>query len=1077
MELPRSILKDFAKVTNDTTESSVKKNVRGTVKISGETKYVQLDGSESLTPIAEVVDVQDGDRVLVSIENHRATILGNFTFPPSARKEQEAIDKAEGAQESSNAAMQAAQSAQQNADQAISDADDASRLAAEAKDNAADAILAAQNAATDATEAKTQASEAATAATEAKEQAASAQAAIANANAEMDKINKDIAGVQGDIADALKQVGDQAAATEAIKQTMETSYAKKDEVSSVEATLRTEITTQVGQLQTTVEQNYAAKSELTDIEGKLQSQITQNAEGLTSTSQKVEKLESDTTEARKDVDEAMSKADAAQTAAADAQSKAQAAQTAADEAKANATTASDKATAAQTAADAAQAKAEAADKAVQTAQSDLNEAKQNLSSVTSRVDATEAEIAEAQAKVDAAQTAVNEALADAAEANLAASNAQTAADKAQQDAAEAQQAADTAQLKADSAQAVADKAQEDANQALQDVAALTKRVTSAETKIDQNAEQISLIATKTEEIGLEIDNLEIGGRNLWPNSSFENELEGYAINEGDTGIVEVVDGYAGRKGVRICRTGYEGNTRIGLNILSILRDYKVGDEFTLSAWVKVDVAPDSENNDIFVRGINGESTVYDQPVISNINPDAESLGKWIRYTAAYKATADNRFNNCFILLGKNGDMTVSNIKFERGNKATDWTPAPEDFENNYYSKTETEALLQVESDKITSTVTETVREEITTTVEDAVSDVEIGGRNLALGTEKWDETAFSRGVVPSNCTVENGELTIDAGATNVNGNIIEISPGDVLTISFDVKGSAAYSGIIAYVQTYNMDPIENGSDVYERELINIEGDVTTEFQRISRTVTITDEDAKYFSFGLRSSGSTTEGVDVTNTYRLLKIERGTVATDWTPAPEDVNAGIENAQSTANEANYTATSVDTRVTVTESEIQQLADSISTLVTDSEGNSMMTQTSDGWRFDISQITETLNDATGKLNDLAGSVAEVDETVQNVKDLADDLSEKTAYIIMTTDDSGAPCIELGKSDNDFKVRITNTSVDFMDGSTRVAYVSNQALYIERAIIKNELQIGEGTGFVFKKRSNGNMGLRYVG
>ena len=81
------------------------------------------------------------------------------------------------------------------------------------------------------------------------------------------------------------------------------------------------------------------------------------------------------------------------------------------------------------------------------------------------------------------------------------------------------------------------------------------------------------------------------------------------------------------------------------------------------------------------------------------------------------------------------------------------------------------------------------------------------------------------------------------------------------------------------------------------------------------------------------------------------------------------------------------------------------------------------------------------------------------------------------MTTDSTGSPCIELGKSDNQFKLRITNTSIDFMEGSSRIAYIDNQTLYIERAVIKNELQIGEGTGFIWKKRSNGNMGLRWIG
>ena len=41
--------------------------------------------------------------------------------------------------------------------------------------------------------------------------------------------------------------------------------------------------------------------------------------------------------------------------------------------------------------------------------------------------------------------------------------------------------------------------------------------------------------------------------------------------------------------------------------------------------------------------------------------------------------------------------------------------------------------------------------------------------------------------------------------------------------------------------------------------------------------------------------------------------------------------------------------------------------------------------------------------------------------------DLGKKTAYIVMTTDENGDPCIELGKEDNPFKVRITNTSISF--------------------------------------------------
>lgn len=72
------------------------------------------------------------------------------------------------------------------------------------------------------------------------------------------------------------------------------------------------------------------------------------------------------------------------------------------------------------------------------------------------------------------------------------------------------------------------------------------------------------------------------------------------------------------------------------------------------------------------------------------------------------------------------------------------------------------------------------------------------------------------------------------------------------------------------------------------------------------------------------------------------------------------------------------------------------------------------------------------------------------------------------------GEPCIELGESDSDFKLVITNTRILFMEGTSVPAYVSNQSLHIEKAVIEEELQQGE---FVWKARSNGNLGLVWRG
>jgi hypothetical protein len=72
------------------------------------------------------------------------------------------------------------------------------------------------------------------------------------------------------------------------------------------------------------------------------------------------------------------------------------------------------------------------------------------------------------------------------------------------------------------------------------------------------------------------------------------------------------------------------------------------------------------------------------------------------------------------------------------------------------------------------------------------------------------------------------------------------------------------------------------------------------------------------------------------------------------------------------------------------------------------------------------------------------------------------------------GEPCIELGESDSDFKLVITNTRIMFMEGSSTPAYINNQSLHITKAVVEEELQQGE---FVWKIRQNGNMGLVWKG
>lgn len=410
-----------------------------------------------------------------------------------------------------------------------------------------------------------------------------------------------------------------------------------------------------------------------------------------------------------------------------------------------------------------------------------------------------------------------------------------------------------------------------------------------------------------------------------------------------------------------------------------------------------------------------------------------------------------------------------------------------DLKENYYTKIETDAAIKVASDSITSTVS--------TSISNEINNIEIGGTNLLVDSDTSslskvsglydkrfsstindaDITASFIALEDSPCLSKNGiQINVINPSSEESGSwLVFYDHTEEYPLGIKFKDGDKYT-LSCYARSASGSPKLN-IGLFNKT--NFGYQVVTEnwekyYLCFTATADMNSEDA-WAIFGCDSTiiGS----IQITG----FKLERGNKATDWTPAPEDMATGeeVENAQASADHANSIANSTESRITVAESTIQQLSDSISSLVIDENGNSMMTQTSTGWQFNMGDISSQLSDAKNQLNNLSGKVDQANGLIQNVNDLANDLSEKTAYINMTTDSSGNPCIELGRSSSNFKVRITNTSIDFMEGSSRLAYFTNQSLYIGKAIIRDELQIGEGSGFVWKRRSNGNMGLRWVG
>lgn len=506
-----------------------------------------------------------------------------------------------------------------------------------------EAVDKATQAQADATKANELANTANTQSSEAKQLALEANTSTGNAQKQIDAIKEDINDSKQQIQDAVDKANANAGEIATVKKTYATKVDLTTESKSIHADVTTEIEEKVGELSTTVSQNYASKSDLTTLEGSMNTKFEQTADTISTQASSIERLQSDTTQAQLDIIDATNKAKDAQAQADKALGDAQSAQALADQAK---------------------KKAENAQTNLDNANKELADAKANLESVTGRVDATESEITKAQTRL---------------------TNAENAVQKAQSDATKAQGNATTAINNAKTAQGVADDAKAKAEQAQEDLADLTNKVTSNTTKIEQNADAIKLQATKITETSNKIDNLQIGGRNLIKNSNFTKGIDYWTVDKGTFSIVQDST-YSNH--LEFVLTS--GNHRI-LN--SVFNVWKKNQTYSYSFYAKASKS----------------ATLTPSRSQADSGKTHTVTTEWKRYTGTIYSTVTVSNGTLSFTVGSlNVTYYIANVKLELGNKATDWTPAPEDVDEAINTeRTERQSAIETKANEITSKVSET----------------------------------------------------------------------------------------------------------------------------------------------------------------------------------------------------------------------------------------------------------------------------------------------------------------------------------------------------------------------------------
>lgn len=185
----------------------------------------------------------------------------------------------------------------------------------------------------------------------------------------------------------------------------------------------------------------------------------------------------------------------------------------------------------------------------------------------------------------------------------------------------------------------------------------------------------------------------------------------------------------------------------------------------------------------------------------------------------------------FIAEGTNGNAQVKNVKLEEGNRATDFTLAPED-------------------------------------VQKEIDNVQVGGRNLAL------KTSTSK------------EMT-GANTTNQTSNLYQIAGGNLstyankpLTLSFDwyIEGTSPSGKLVV-----------QGNNPYPNIVPSITFSSSNTSGRVVRTFTLDSANSTFSALNFRLDNVPTS---ITLTIYNLKLEVGNRATDWTPAIEDIQSQLD-----------------------------------------------------------------------------------------------------------------------------------------------------------------------------------------
>lgn len=643
----------------------------------------------------------------------------------------------------------------------------------------------------------------------------------------------------------------------------------------------------------------------------------------------------------------------------------------------------------------AQAQADKALGNAQNAQTLADEAKKKADSAQTNLDNANKELADAKANLETVTGRVDASETEITNAKTRLTDAETAVKKAQTDATTAQSNAQTAIDNAKAAQTTADTAKANAEQAQKDLNALTNRVTKTETAINQNAEKITLQAKSVTEIkGI---------------ASSANSNASSALNKANSLTDRANKGEFDGRGVASTTVEYQASTS--------------GTTVPTGTW-SATIPTVAQGSYLWTK------------TTTNYTSGTPTVGYSVGRMGVNGAKGEKGETG---QTGAQGPTGPQGVKGNDGNGIKSTSVTYQIWSNGTTTPTGTwsSTPLKTTADKPylwTRTVI-TYTDNATSTsysVGSTPEGIQVGGRNLIKGT--------------TNTWIETNTLQ---WYTAIIGKIKPITEyglkvGDTITFSVDIDGGehGSYARLTFYSDSNGItNKIAYGGNVISKSSIGK--------SRLTHTITAKE---LYVELCLNNGDITYTSNKIK--YKGPKLEIGNKATDWTPAPEDIDNAI------AEESTKRQSAIETKSNEITSKVSETYVSNSAFEHyQKDISSQFTQTKDDFTWTIGQnIKSAKTEIGGQINGINGTLKGLTDTTDEIK----------SYMSFDKD-----ALTLGKSGNKFKTQITNQEWAILKDSEKVTYINDKTMYITDGQFTESLKVGN---FGFVPRANGSLDFKKI-